>query len=105
MEAIMQNATIIAPNTIRTAGHVDLVYRDWGAGRPVLFVAGWSLPSDSWNDQMLALHAAVMEALDLKDVTLVGHSMGRNEIVRCMTACLSSSQRPARMTPADRRRA
>jgi len=32
-----------------------LFVRDWGAGRPVLFLAGWTLPSDFWCYQMLAL--------------------------------------------------
>lgn len=105
---------VIAPNTIAADG-VHLHYRDWGRGRPVLFVAGWSMCSDSWGYQMMALSrrglraiafdrrghgrssdpgggydldtladdiAAVLEALDLKDVVLVGHSMGCNEIVR-----------------------
>jgi len=108
-------AAISAPGFIRTDDGVDLFYRDWGDGAPVLFVAGWSLPSDMWQYQMLALSqrglrciafdrrghgrstdpgrgydfdtladdlAAVMEALDLRRVTLVGHSMGCNEIVR-----------------------
>lgn len=106
-----------APNTI-IVGDVNLYYRDWGRGRPVLFVAGWSMCSDSWGYQMMALcrqglrciafdrrgHgrssdpgdgydldtladdiAAVIEALDLRDVVLVGHSMGCNEIVRYLT--------------------
>ncbi|MFS2218253.1 alpha/beta fold hydrolase [Telluria sp. Tellsp104] len=84
----------------------------------MLFVAGWSMCSDSWGYQMMALcrqglrciafdrrgHgrssdpgggydldtladdiAAVIEALDLRDVVLVGHSMGCNEIVRYLT--------------------
>src|SRR3546814_20291284 len=33
----------------------SLFVRDWGAGRPVLFLAGWALPSDFWGYQMLAL--------------------------------------------------
>jgi pimeloyl-ACP methyl ester carboxylesterase len=106
-----------APNTI-IAGDVNLYYRDWGRGRPVLFVSGWSMCSDSWGYQMMALQrqdlrciafdrrghgrssdpgrgydldtladdiAAVIEALDLRDVVLVGHSMGCNEIVRYLT--------------------
>ena len=43
------------PGFVRTADGVDLFYRDWGQGEPVVFVAGWSLPSDSWHYQMLAL--------------------------------------------------
>lgn len=33
----------------------SLFIRDWGAGRPVLFLSGWALPSDFWGYQMLAL--------------------------------------------------
>ena len=43
------------PGYIRTADGVSLFYRDWGRGEPVVFVASWSLPSDMWNYQMLAL--------------------------------------------------
>lgn len=104
--------------TIRTADGTELFCRDWGrgqAGRPVVFVAGWSLPSDSWGYQMMALleaghrvaaydrrgHGrsddpgggydldtladdlgAVLDALDLREVLLVGHSMGCSEILR-----------------------
>jgi non-heme chloroperoxidase len=40
---------------IRTSSGVGLFHRDWGDGPPVVFVASWSLPSDSWAYQMLAL--------------------------------------------------
>jgi pimeloyl-ACP methyl ester carboxylesterase len=33
----------------------SLFVRDWGAGKPVLFLAGWALPSDFWGYQMLEL--------------------------------------------------
>jgi len=45
-------------NMMRGAGGVGLFCRDWGSGRPVVFVASWSLPSDSWSYQMLALNEA-----------------------------------------------
>ena len=32
-----------------------LFVRDWGAGSPVLFLAGWTLSSDFWRYQMLSL--------------------------------------------------
>jgi pimeloyl-ACP methyl ester carboxylesterase len=44
---------------IRTRDGVGLFHRDWGGGGPpVVFVASWSLPSDSWAYQMLALSEA-----------------------------------------------
>jgi non-heme chloroperoxidase len=103
---------------IRTDDGVNLFYRDWGQGEPVVFVSSWSLSSDSWAYQMLHLSeqglrcvafdrrghgrssdpgvgydfdrladdlAAVLNALDLRNVTLVGHSMGPGEIVRYLT--------------------
>jgi non-heme chloroperoxidase len=41
--------------SIRTRDGVGLFCRDWGDGPPLVFVASWSLPSDSWTYQMLAL--------------------------------------------------
>jgi non-heme chloroperoxidase len=43
---------------IRTPDGVGLFHRDWGDGPPVVFVASWALPSDSWAYQMLALSEA-----------------------------------------------
>lgn len=34
---------------------VRLFHRDWGQGRPVVFLSGWALPSDCWCYQMAAL--------------------------------------------------
>src|SRR5689334_11613384 len=89
-----------------------LFRRDWGAGKPVLFLSGWALTGEMWAYQMLDLvdqglrcvaydrrgHgrssdpgrgyeydtladdlAAVLEQLDLREVTLVGHSMSGGE--------------------------
>ncbi|WP_447751620.1 alpha/beta fold hydrolase [Sphingopyxis fribergensis] len=33
----------------------SLFLRDWGSGKPLLFLSGWALPSDFWGYQMLAL--------------------------------------------------
>jgi non-heme chloroperoxidase len=95
-----------------------LFHRDWGAGRPIVFLAAWALPSAMWDYQMTALvedgfrcvaydrrgHgrssqpgggydydtladdlAAVLDVLDLRDVTLVGMSMAGGEITRYLT--------------------
>lgn len=106
------------PGFIRTSDGTSLFYRDWGTGKPVVFVASWVMPSESWSYQMAALAeqgfrcvaydrrghgrssdpgrgydfdtladdlAAVLDTLDLRDVTLVGFSMGGAEIVRYVT--------------------
>jgi non-heme chloroperoxidase len=41
--------------TITTKDGTELYYKDWGAGRPVVFSHGWPLSSDSWESQMLYL--------------------------------------------------
>ena len=45
-------------NTIRTADGTELFYRDWGIGTPVVFLAGWALPSDFWSYQMAPMSEA-----------------------------------------------
>jgi non-heme chloroperoxidase len=42
-------------NTITTKDGTSLYYKDWGAGKPVVFSHGWPLSSDSWEAQMLFL--------------------------------------------------
>ena len=96
----------------------SLWYRDWGTGKPVLFVHSWGVNSDLWQYQMIRLTghgcraiafdrrghgrssdsgrgytydrladdlAAVMDHLELREVILVGHSMGAAEIVRYLS--------------------
>ena len=93
-------------------------FRDWGIGRPIVFVAPWGLCSDWWDLPVMSLTergwrcvafdrrghgrsddpcrgydfdtladdiAAVMDALDVQNVVLVGHSMGGAEVVRYLT--------------------
>lgn len=103
---------------IQGSGGVGLFHRDWGPGRPVVFLSGWALSSDCWGYRMLPLSergfraiaydrrghgrsddpgrgydydtladdlAAVLDGLDLTDVTLVAHSMAGGEAVRYLT--------------------
>jgi len=103
------------PGTIETRDGQRLFTVDKGAGRPVVFIHGWTLSSAIWRVQIDAVAAqglraiaydrrghgqsskpatgydydalasdlaAVLDRLDLRDVVLVGHSMGSGEVVR-----------------------
>ena len=104
-----------SPTAIHTRDGVGLFVRDWGEGRPVLFLHSWAMQSAMWAYQVADLSdqglrcvaydrrghgrsdipaggydmdtfaddlAAVIDQLDLRDVVLVGHSMGCGEILR-----------------------
>jgi non-heme chloroperoxidase len=38
---------------IKTKDGVDIFYKDWGTGQPIVFSHGWPLSADDWNAQML----------------------------------------------------
>jgi non-heme chloroperoxidase len=102
-------------STFATSKGVSLYFKDWGAGKPVVFSHGWPLSSDAWESQMLFLAehgyrviahdrrghgrsdqpwegnnmdqyaddlAELINHLDLKDITMVGHSTGGGEVAR-----------------------
>jgi non-heme chloroperoxidase len=39
--------------TITTSDGVDVFFRDWGSGQPIVFSHGWPLSADDWDTQML----------------------------------------------------
>lgn len=38
---------------VTTKDGVDIFYKDWGTGQPIVFSHGWPLSSDDWDAQML----------------------------------------------------
>src|ERR1700753_486421 len=39
--------------TITTPDGVEIFYKDWGAGEPIVFSHGWPLSADDWDAQMM----------------------------------------------------
>ncbi|KHO27950.1 alpha/beta hydrolase [Mycolicibacterium setense] len=39
--------------TITTSDNVEIFFKDWGAGQPIVFSHGWPLSADDWDTQML----------------------------------------------------
>lgn len=100
---------------VTTRDGVEIFYKDWGRGRPVVFSHGWPLSGDAWQDQLKAVADAgyrgiahdrrghgrstpvfdgydfdtfaddlddLLTSLDVRDATLVAHSMGGGEVTR-----------------------
>ncbi|MGF7162243.1 non-heme chloroperoxidase [Rhodoligotrophos appendicifer] len=42
-------------NTVTTKDGVEIYYKDWGSGQPIVFSHGWPLSSDAFEDQMFFL--------------------------------------------------
>src|SRR4051794_23866248 len=38
---------------VTTRDGVDIFYKDWGSGQPIVFSHGWPLSADDWDAQML----------------------------------------------------
>ena len=39
--------------SITTKDGVEIFYKDWGSGQPIVFSHGWPLSADDWDAQML----------------------------------------------------
>jgi non-heme chloroperoxidase len=45
---------------VTTKDGVDIFYKDWGKGQPVVFSHGWPLSADDWVAQMLLITVPVL---------------------------------------------
>ena len=40
-------------SSITTKDGVEIFYKDWGKGQPIVFSHGWPLSADDWDAQMM----------------------------------------------------
>jgi non-heme chloroperoxidase len=40
-------------STVTTRDGIEIFYKDWGKGQPIVFSHGWPLSADDWDTQML----------------------------------------------------
>jgi non-heme chloroperoxidase len=40
-------------NKVSTKDGVEIFYKDWGSGQPIVFSHGWPLSADDWDPQMM----------------------------------------------------
>src|SRR5574342_777602 len=45
--------TEVPMSTITTKDGVEIFYKDWGKGQPIVFSHGWPLSADDWDTQMM----------------------------------------------------
>ncbi len=38
---------------VSTKDNVEIFFKDWGKGQPVVFSHGWPLTADAWDDAMM----------------------------------------------------
>jgi non-heme chloroperoxidase len=42
-------------SSFTTKDGVEIFYKDWGTGQPIVFSHGWPLSADDWDAQMMFL--------------------------------------------------
>src|SRR5215470_16981394 len=50
LEVLLGGTTV---GTITTSDGIEIFYKDWGSGQPIVFSHGWPLSADDWDNQML----------------------------------------------------
>lgn len=58
---------------IITQDKTNLFYKDWGTGKPVIFLHGWPLSSDSWDD-----HAKAVADAGFRSISYDRRGFGRS---------------------------
>jgi non-heme chloroperoxidase len=49
----IREGRLMTTGHVSTKDNVEIFYKDWGSGQPVLFSHGWPLTADAWDDAMM----------------------------------------------------
>jgi non-heme chloroperoxidase len=79
-------------DTVITKDGVELFYKDWGVGQPIVFHHGWPLSADDWDPQMLFFVAQGYRA-----VAFDRRGHGRSSRIPSGWAALFDYRYPARI--------
>ena len=76
-------------STVTTKDGIEIFYKDWGHGQPIVFHHGWPLSSDDWDTQMLFF---VQQGTALSEST----AADTGDRARCPTVTIWTTTRPTR---------
>ena len=54
-------------STITTKDGIEIYYKDWGKGQPIVFSHGWPLSADDWDAQMIFFRAIAFQRTPQRD--------------------------------------
>ena len=60
---------------------INIYYKDWGKGQPIVFSHGWPLSADDWDPQMLFFLSKGYRVIATDRRVHVGHSTGGGQVV------------------------
>ena len=58
--------------TVTTSDGVEIFYKDWGTGQPIVFSHGWPLSADDWDAQMLFFFGQAIASSRMTDAAMAG---------------------------------
>ena len=59
-------------STITTKDGVELFYKDWGKGQPIVFSHGWPLSADDWDTRCCSSSSTAIASSPMTGAVMAG---------------------------------